>query len=133
MFWLKREILILAVLMLAAGTLTAQPSASGTAVADIVQGLTLIETAQLQFGSLFAVNGGTVTVTPAGTRTFGGTTTGLPGGFTPATFAVGAGRSREPKVHLHFPRPYDHAHARERLGDDDCHRVRERRHTLSAV
>jgi hypothetical protein len=78
--------LLVLILGLAGTDLRAQ--AEGTATANIVKGLVVEETAELQFGSLIAGGGGTVTVGPDGSRVSSVGITLMPAGFSAGSFDV---------------------------------------------
>lgn len=76
---MKKLILSLAIVGIAAGTASAQQDtdfASASASATIVQAISITKTADLQFGKIVATNAGTVTIEPDGDRTFTGVTFG---------------------------------------------------------
>jgi hypothetical protein len=68
----------------------AQSSATATATAVIVSPITLTRTADMSFGNIIAdVDGGTVVLVPAGTRTLNGLTSpSIPGTIANASFTV---------------------------------------------
>jgi hypothetical protein len=76
---------LLVLLSVLAPDLRAQ--AQSEAAANIVRALVLTETSELQFGSLFAGAGGSVTIAPDGTRTSIGVSL-LPAGFAAGSFYV---------------------------------------------
>lgn len=74
----------------AAGAFAQSSSATATATAVIVSPITLTRVADMSFGNIIAdVDGGTVLLVPAGTRTLTGLTSpSLPGTVTAASFNV---------------------------------------------
>ncbi len=87
-----KKILLFSVIMIAftAGAFAQSASATATATAVIVSPITLTRTADMSFGNIIAdVDGGTVVLVPAGTRTLNGLTSpSLPGTVTAASFNV---------------------------------------------
>jgi len=74
----------------AAGAFAQTNSATATATAVIVSPITITRVADMSFGNIIAdVDGGTVVLVPAGTRTLNGLTSpSLPGTITAASFNV---------------------------------------------
>jgi len=87
-----KKILLFSIVMIAftAGAFAQSASATATATAVIVSPITLTRTADMSFGNIIAdVDGGTVVLVPAGTRTLNGLTSpSLPGTVTAASFNV---------------------------------------------
>jgi hypothetical protein len=87
-----KKILLFSIIMIAfsAGAFAQSASATATATAVIVSPITLTRTADMSFGNIIAdVDGGTVVLVPAGTRTLNGLTSpSLPGTVTAASFNV---------------------------------------------
>lgn len=87
-----KKILAFSIVLFAfvAGAFAQSSSATATATAVIVSPITITRTADMSFGNIIAdVDGGTVVLVPAGTRTLNGLTSpSLPGTITAASFNV---------------------------------------------
>jgi len=86
-----KKILAFSVVLLAFTAASfAQSSATATATAVIVSPITITQTANMSFGNIIAdVDGGTVVLVPAGTRTLNGLTSpSIAGTVTAAAFTV---------------------------------------------